>query len=176
MSIVRLLPLGVGEAFTARHYTTCMALGVDDDWLLIECPHPIRKMLREASTAAGLPFDLDRVVAVAISHLHADHCSGLERVNGFGRFTGQYIEDASFVKLRELSLSWQLPDNVRARMPWRVDNARITLSGRNLVTWTNYSGLDPEVSNFGNQQIARSVDVAPYPPSRTFWLTINLGL
>lgn len=120
-----------------------------------------------------LPSGITTPRSVAVC---GQHCSGLERVNGFGRFTGQYIEDASFVKLRELSLSWQLPDNVRARMPWRVDNARITLSGRNLMTWTSYTGLDPEVSNFGNQQIARSVDVAPYPPSRTFWLTINLGL
>jgi ribonuclease BN (tRNA processing enzyme) len=78
MSDVRLIPLGVGEAFTARNYTTGMALGLGDDWLLIECPHPIRKMLREASLAAGIPIDLDRVRGVALSHLHADHCSGLE--------------------------------------------------------------------------------------------------
>ena len=37
MSEVRLIPLGVGEAFTARYYTTCLALGVDGAWLLIEC-------------------------------------------------------------------------------------------------------------------------------------------
>src|SRR5262245_12888481 len=78
MSDVRLIPLGVGEAFTARYYTACMALGVDDTWLLIECPHPVRKMLREATAEAGIPFDLDRVEGVAVSHLHADHCSGLE--------------------------------------------------------------------------------------------------
>ena len=78
MSTVRLIPLGVGDAFTALHYTTCMALGVDDDWLLIECPHPIRKMLREASQAAGISLDLDRIRGVALSHLHADHCCGLE--------------------------------------------------------------------------------------------------
>jgi ribonuclease BN (tRNA processing enzyme) len=78
MSDVRLIPLGVGEAFTARYYTTGLALGLGDDWLLIECPHPIRKMLREASLATGIPLDLDRVRGVALSHLHADHCSGLE--------------------------------------------------------------------------------------------------
>lgn len=78
MSAVCLIPLGVGDAFAARHYTTCLALGVDDDWLLIECPHPIRKMLREGTTAAGRPFDLDRVRGVALSHLHADHACGLE--------------------------------------------------------------------------------------------------
>jgi ribonuclease BN (tRNA processing enzyme) len=78
MSDVRLIPLGVGGAFTARYYTTCMALGLDDDWLLIECPHPIRKLLRDASLASGIPLDLDRVRGVVLSHLHADHCSGLE--------------------------------------------------------------------------------------------------
>ncbi|HEX8695145.1 MAG TPA: SusC/RagA family TonB-linked outer membrane protein [Longimicrobium sp.] len=104
------------------------------------------------------------------------NCSGLERVSGFGVYTGQYVEDASFVKLREVSLTWYVPERVRRALPWRVDDARISLSGRNLVTWTDYTGLDPEVSNFGNQQIARSVDVAPFPPSRSFWLTFNLGL
>lgn len=78
MSTVRLIPLGVGEAFAAEHYTTCMALGIDDDWLLIECPHPIRKMLREASRSAQIPLDLDRIRGVLLSHLHADHCSGVE--------------------------------------------------------------------------------------------------
>ena len=79
MPEVRLIPLGVGDAFTARHYTTCLALGVDDSWLLIDCPHPVRKMWREASSSAmGEPFDLDRVIGVAITHLHADHASGLE--------------------------------------------------------------------------------------------------
>jgi ribonuclease BN (tRNA processing enzyme) len=80
MSKVFLIPLGVGEAFTARYYTSCIVLGVDGDWLLIDCPHPVRKMLREASIDAGLPkpLDLDQIHAVAVSHLHADHCCGLE--------------------------------------------------------------------------------------------------
>ncbi len=78
MNTVRLIPLGVGEAFSACHYTSCLALGVDDDWLLIDCPHPVRKMLREGSAAAGIPLDLDRIHAAAVTHLHADHCCGLE--------------------------------------------------------------------------------------------------
>jgi TonB-linked SusC/RagA family outer membrane protein len=102
-------------------------------------------------------------------------CSGLERISGFGTFTKQYIEDASYVKLRELSLTWQVPAALLGRAPGRVRDASISLSGRNLVTWTDYSGLDPEVSNFGSQQIARGVDVAPFPPSRSFWLTFNFG-
>jgi ribonuclease BN (tRNA processing enzyme) len=87
MPEVRLIPLGVGDAFSARHYTTCLALGVDDSWLLIDCPHPVRKMWREGSLSAlGEPFDLDRVVGVAITHLHADHASGLEDFAYFNYF------------------------------------------------------------------------------------------
>jgi ribonuclease BN (tRNA processing enzyme) len=80
MSSVVLIPLGVGDAFTARHYTSCLALGVDEQWLLVDCPHPVRKILHEGSAKAGLspPLDLDKVVGAAVSHLHADHCCGLE--------------------------------------------------------------------------------------------------
>jgi ribonuclease BN (tRNA processing enzyme) len=88
MSTVQLIPVGVGEAFTARHYTSCLALGVDDQWLLIDCPHPLRKMLREASLAAGLPepLDIGHFTAAVVTHLHADHCCGLEDYGYFSFF------------------------------------------------------------------------------------------
>lgn len=78
MSTLRLIPLGVGDAFSAVHYTTSFLLGHDDFWILLDCPHPIRKMLREATTAAGRVLDLPDIEAVLLSHLHADHSSGLE--------------------------------------------------------------------------------------------------
>jgi len=83
---MRLLPLGVGDAFSALHYSSCVALEHDGEWLLIDCPHPVRKMLREASVAAGLQLDIDRIGAVALTHLHADHSSGLESYGYFTRF------------------------------------------------------------------------------------------
>jgi hypothetical protein len=82
-----------------------------------------------------------------------------------------YIEDASFVKLRELSLSYEVPSGVLGR---RVSSATLQLSARNLKSWDNYSGYDPEVSNFGNVAAGRNQDVTPFPPSRTFWLGLNL--
>jgi ribonuclease BN (tRNA processing enzyme) len=88
MSTVNLIPMGVGEAFTARYYTSCLALGFLDQWLMIDCPHPARKMLREGSLAAGQakPLDFDRIHAAAISHLHADHCCGLEAFGYYSFF------------------------------------------------------------------------------------------
>jgi TonB-linked SusC/RagA family outer membrane protein len=85
----------------------------------------------------------------------------------------QYVQDASFVKLREVVLSWEIPAGFRQRaFRGGVSVARLELSGRNLVTWTKYAGVDPEVSNFGSQSISRFIDLAPFPPSRTVYLTI----
>jgi len=82
-----------------------------------------------------------------------------------------YVEDGSFLKLREVSLSYDIPTAVLGR---KVTSAQLQLSGRNLVSWFPYSGYDPEVSNFGNVAAGRNQDVTPFPPSRTFWLGINL--
>jgi ribonuclease BN (tRNA processing enzyme) len=78
MADVRLITVGVGDAFSTQHYTTCLALGCDSDWMLIDCPHPVRKMLFEAASSAGISIDLKDIQAVALTHLHADHCCGLE--------------------------------------------------------------------------------------------------
>jgi hypothetical protein len=106
----------------------------------------------------------------------SENCGASQRVAAFGDGHAVYIEDAGYVKLREVSLSYNLPDNLLSRLGGgRVESARISLEGRNLKTWTDYTGLDPEVSNFGNRPVGRAIDVTPFPPSRTFWLGINLG-
>jgi outer membrane receptor protein involved in Fe transport len=98
--------------------------------------------------------------------------AGAQRLMDQETHAGVYIEDATFFKLREVSVYYELPKSwVRELGP--MSSGTISLSGRNLLTITNYSGLDPEVSNFGNQPIARNIDVAPYPPSRSFWLSLT---
>ncbi len=77
------IPLGVGDAFSAVHYSSCIALESGGRWLLVDCPHPIRKILREGSGAEA-PLDVASFEAVVLTHVHADHASGLE---GFGFFT-----------------------------------------------------------------------------------------
>jgi hypothetical protein len=97
------------------------------------------------------------------------------RLAGFTRVARNYLESASFLKLREITLTYELPATMAQRLWGGVRSARISLSGRNLFTSTPYTGLDPEVSNFGNQPVARNIDVAPFPPSRSFWFSIDLG-
>ena len=92
-------------------------------------------------------------------------------------FTDVYVQDGSYLKLREVNLSYNLPDRITSALFGRsIHTARLSLTGRNLLRFTGYRGLDPEVSNFGNQAIVRNVDVAPFPPSRSFFFSIDLGL
>jgi TonB-linked SusC/RagA family outer membrane protein len=90
--------------------------------------------------------------------------------------TKTYVQDASYLKLREVNLSYNLPESfTRSIFGSNVRYARLTVSGRNLLRFTGYRGLDPEVSNFGNQAIVRNIDVAPFPPSRSIFFSVDLG-
>lgn len=95
------------------------------------------------------------------------------RVFPFGN-AGLLSQDASFVKLRELSVAYALPGSLVRRFWEGAESVSLTLSGRNLLTFTGYAGLDPEVSNFGAIGVGRNIDVAPYPPSRSFWFSVDV--
>ncbi|MEA2723689.1 MAG: hypothetical protein QOH59_1460, partial [Gemmatimonadales bacterium] len=102
---------------------------------------------------------------------------GAARIARFGQgFTQPYVQDGSYLKLREVNLSYNLSDRTTSAIfGSAIRTARISLTGRNLLRVTPYDGLDPEVSNFGNQAIVRNIDVAPFPPSRSFFLSVDLG-
>lgn len=107
--------------------------------------------------------------------LSGDTAAANIRATDFTNGVTAYIQDASFVKLREVTLSYELPSTlVHSMFGGAATSVRLEASGRNLVTWTPYKGLDPEVSNFGNQNINRGQDVAPYPPSRSFFFTVGV--
>lgn len=80
------VPVGVGDAFSALHYSSGVAVESGGRWLLVDCPHPIRKVLRDASLRAGVELDVGSFEAVVVTHLHADHCAGLEDYAYFSRF------------------------------------------------------------------------------------------
>jgi outer membrane receptor protein involved in Fe transport len=87
---------------------------------------------------------------------------------------GSYLEDAGFVKLREISVGYTIPARLtQSIFSSMAQDFRLELSGRNLKTWTKYTGYDPEVSNFSNQTIGRFQDVTPYPPSRSIFVSLS---
>jgi hypothetical protein len=106
--------------------------------------------------------------------LGPDTAVGNQRIRDFAKGIPVYVENSGFVKLREITLGYELPAALTSGLfNGRASAASIELSGRNLATWTKYTGLDPEVSNFGNQPLGRFQDVTPYPPSRLFYLTVR---
>ena len=90
--------------------------------------------------------------------------------------TQVYVQDGSYLKLREVTLAFNLPDGItQGLFGGAARYARLSVSARNLLRFTGYRGLDPEVSNFGNQAIIRNIDVAPFPPSKSFFVAVDLG-
>ena len=93
--------------------------------------------------------------------------------NGRSTTYEAYIEDGTFVKLREISAALSFDD------PWvrRFGAERLTLrlAGRNLYTWTDYSGLDPEVNMFSASTVSRGVDFATTPLPRQFTMSVSLN-
>jgi hypothetical protein len=98
--------------------------------------------------------------------------SGLQPSNAF-------VEDASFWKLREISLSYRLGAGLLNSIPGlnRFSSIGINATGRNLLTWTDYRGFDPEVGkgggNTGSAAIAR-VEGYQYPNFRTWTVGLEL--
>jgi outer membrane receptor protein involved in Fe transport len=79
-----------------------------------------------------------------------------------------FIQDASFVKLREVSATYQLPDAWMRRA--RLSRTSFTLAGRNLATWTDYNGMDPEVRGPGGP-----TDQGLVPALTQFLVSLNIA-
>jgi len=87
------------------------------------------------------------------------------------RISDRYIEDGSFVRLRNVNLSYQLPSKVTRRV--RFSSAKIYVSAQNLLTFTNYSGYDPEVGSFNQNPLINGVDNGRYPAARSLTVGFN---
>jgi ribonuclease BN (tRNA processing enzyme) len=112
MAGLRFVCLGAGDAFSALWYSSCLAVEAEDCRLLVDCPHPIRKVLREGGAAAGVPLDVGDFAAVALTHLHADHASGLE---DFAYYSHFFLKRKVIV-LTHPDVATELWDSVRIGM------------------------------------------------------------
>ncbi|MFL5619511.1 MAG: SusC/RagA family TonB-linked outer membrane protein [Gemmatimonadaceae bacterium] len=104
----------------------------------------------------------------------ADTSASHARNTAVNTYGASYLEDAGFVKIREISVAYTLPRSITQKLfSSLTQDLRLEVSGRNLKTWTPYTGYDPEVSNFSNQNIGRFQDVTPYPPSRSVFVSLT---
>jgi hypothetical protein len=92
---------------------------------------------------------------------------------GFGTVGAQFVEDGSFAKLREISLTYTL-DRPFFKNLTGFSSADIRIAGRNLHTWTKYSGFDPEVNLGGAEFLTQGLDYFINPPTRSFVLSFSL--
>lgn len=84
------------------------------------------------------------------------------------------VEDGSYLRIQDVTLSYNLPVNLLDKLNLR--QVRLYLSGKNLYTFTSYSGYDPEVSRFSNDNLSMGADYGSYPRSRMFIGGINISL
>ncbi|WP_367388976.1 SusC/RagA family TonB-linked outer membrane protein [Lewinella sp. LCG006] len=82
--------------------------------------------------------------------------------------TSVYIEETSYLKLREAGLYYTFPNEMGV-----VKRLKLGLSANNVLLWTNYGSYDPEVSNFGTQAITGNIEVTPFPSSRRLFFHLN---
>ena len=87
--------------------------------------------------------------------------------------TSDLLEDGSYLRLRSVTLDFGLPDRLLSR--YGVSNTRLYVTGTNLVTWTHYSGFNPDVGGLGIGNVNRGIDVGQYPLAKSFTLGINLS-
>jgi hypothetical protein len=96
-------------------------------------------------------------------------------VNTRFRESDRYVEDGSYLRLRNIQLAYNIP---AATLGWRwMRNAQVYLSGQNLLTLTRYSWYDPEVNTRGGvASISLGVDQNGYPTAKTVTFGVRLGL
>jgi TonB-linked SusC/RagA family outer membrane protein len=93
--------------------------------------------------------------------------------SGARLFSSRFIEDGSFVRFGELTLGYRVPPKYAQAA--KFNNARLFVSGRNLKTWTKYSGYNPDVNSTASSNVVMGVDYYAYPLARTFTFGVNAG-
>ena len=88
------------------------------------------------------------------------------------RTSSRYVEDGSFIRLKNVSIGYDFPSALLSKL--KISSARIYVSGQNLMTFTNYSGVDPEVA-YQSSNTNLGLDFGSYPNTISYTLGISLG-
>jgi TonB-linked SusC/RagA family outer membrane protein len=96
------------------------------------------------------------------------------RTGGYfgGGYASNIVQDGSYLRLKTASLGYNVPQSVLKK--FKIASLRVYASGQNLWTWTNYTGLDPEVSAY-NSVLTGGFDYSTYPRARTIAFGVNLA-
>jgi hypothetical protein len=78
------------------------------------------------------------------------------------------VESGSYIKLREVALSYELPSFAKF-----IKSSSLSVAGRNLISWDDYDGYDPETNAGGNSAVLRGIDFGNVPIPRTIQLSFR---
>ncbi|MDR8392810.1 SusC/RagA family TonB-linked outer membrane protein [Aliifodinibius sp. S!AR15-10] len=106
--------------------------------------------------------------------LDGTETNAIKRLALLGISADHFIQDASYLRMREIGLYYDVPVSAFASLNNAIRGVRVGVSATNLFTITPYRSYDPEVSNFGNQPIGRGVEVTPFPSSKQFYAHLNI--
>ncbi|WP_188620687.1 SusC/RagA family TonB-linked outer membrane protein [Flavobacterium suaedae] len=84
----------------------------------------------------------------------------------------RYVEDGSYVRIQNVTLGYSLPQDIVSKL--KMSRVRIYGSAQNLFTFTNYSGYDPEIGSFNQNQLLTGIDNGRYPTPRTYSVGVNV--
>ena len=91
--------------------------------------------------------------------------------NQNARYSDRFLEDGSYVRLKNLTLAYNLPTDLIKHAA--LSSLRLYVTSQNLITWTHYSGYDPEVSSDPFSTTGLGRDLGVYPQSRTYTVGLN---
>ncbi|GAA4797136.1 TonB-dependent receptor [Olivibacter ginsenosidimutans] len=83
-----------------------------------------------------------------------------------------FVEDGSYLRVKNIFLSYNIQSATLTRLG--IGKVQPYISANNLLTWTNYTGMDPEVNQWGNNGAIQGIDWGTYPQSRSFVVGINV--
>lgn len=84
----------------------------------------------------------------------------------------RFVEDASYLRLKIVTFGYTLPKSLSSKI--RTKSIKLYVSAENLITWTKYTGYDPEVSSYEQNNLYPGIDFGAYPNSKTFITGLNV--
>ena len=102
-----------------------------------------------------------------------DYGAGFYR-NTYRTVSENFVQDAAFIKLRNITLGYNFQDNILKALPF--ESARLSVAANNIILYTPWDGFDPESFSSGAGGNATGLTGLGYPGVRSFFFTLNLGL
>lgn len=115
---MRLLVTGIGDAFTSRYFGSSAVVEGPEGLVLLDCPDLIHRALREAREASGWDVNADAIDDIILTHLHGDHCNGLE---SFGFLRRMHRDGADMGARPRLHTSRPVADRLWERLAPAMD-------------------------------------------------------